>query len=48
MEIKIQATLKGEAAEKFVTSMERNHRTRAAEAVYRIEQSLRSESGKED
>lgn len=40
MEIKIQTTLKGAAAEKFVASMERNHRSIAGEAAYRLEQSL--------
>lgn len=40
MEIKIQTTLKGEVAEKFVASMVRNHRTMAGEAAFRLEQSL--------
>ena len=43
MEIKIQTTLKGEAAERFVVSMERNHRSIAGEAAYRLEQSLYAE-----
>lgn len=40
MEIRIQTVLKGEAAEKFAASAERNHRTIAGEAAYRLEQSL--------
>ena len=44
MDIKIQTTLKGEAAERFVASMERNHRTMAGEAAFRLEQSLERDS----
>jgi len=40
MEIKIQVTLKDKAAERFVASMKRNHRTMAGEAAFRLEQSL--------
>lgn len=49
MEIKIQVTLKDEAAERFVASMKRNHRTMAGEAAFRIEQSLErdGDNGKE-
>lgn len=43
MEIKIQTKLKGEAAELFVASMERNHRSVSGEAAYRIERSLEAE-----
>lgn len=49
MEIKVQVTLKDKAAESFVASMKRNHRTMAGEAAFRIEQSLEHdcENGKE-
>ena len=40
MEIKIQTTIRGEAAELFAASMEHNHRTAAGEAAFRIEKSL--------
>lgn len=41
--LKVQTTLKGEAAEKFLASMARNHRTIAGEAAYRLERSLEAE-----
>lgn len=44
MEIKIQVTLKDEAAEKFVASMKRNHRTMAGEAAFRLEESIRQDA----
>ena len=47
MDVKIQTTLKGEAAERFVAAMERNHRTMAGEAAFRLEQSLAREAEQE-
>ena len=43
-EIKVQVTLKGEVAEKFAASMERNYRSIAGEAAFRIAESLSSET----
>lgn len=48
MEIKIQTTLKGLAAERFVAAMNLNHRTAAGEAAYRLEQSLAKDAPRID
>ena len=45
MEIKVQATIRGRLAEVFAASMERNFRTIAGEAAYRIAESLGRETG---
>ena len=43
MEIKVQVTLKGEVAEKFAASMERNYRSIAGEAAFWIAESFAGE-----
>lgn len=46
MEIKVQVTLKGEVAEKFAASMERNYRSIAGEAAFRIAESFVGEESR--
>lgn len=46
MEIKVQVTLKGEVAEKFAASMERNYRSIAGEAAFRIAESFVGEKSR--